>query len=271
MIWEMDVRIIVMLTKLLERRRVKAHCYWPTEESGPQTFGGLLIASGETKEYENFVVRSFALSKEDSSDPPREIYQVQYTDWPDFGVPESSGSILELLEVVEKHREKISVTVKGQAVSESESAIHPVANTPFLVHCSAGIGRCGTLLSIFSAVEQLAEGVSPTQISIPAIVGSLRKHRAGMVQTKDQYAFIYQVVNDFLAARNRGVTSFLDQKAAPVEAAVSLSPHCLMPSRSRSKRDLRSTKRPYELTTRASKKRNALSQTKTDWGVPSAD
>ena len=98
----MDVRIIVMLTKLLERRRVKAHCYWPTEESGPQTFGGIDIASGDTKEYDNFVVRSFAIC---NGSEKREIYQVQYTDWPDFGVPESSSSILELMEVVQKHRE----------------------------------------------------------------------------------------------------------------------------------------------------------------------
>ena len=95
------MRILVMLTKLLERRQVKAHCYWPTEESGVQCFDSVSIAPLDTEEHAQFVVRKFAISRGESQ---REIYQVQYTDWPDFGVPSSSHSILKLLSVIESHK-----------------------------------------------------------------------------------------------------------------------------------------------------------------------
>jgi len=170
-----------MLTRLRERQRTKAHCYWPSEGE-TETFGTITVQALSTKPQDHYVIRKFSISYEDKQ---RTIYQIQYTDWPDFGVPASSQSILDLLETIEKHRAKFKVAPSKK-------------RTQLLFHCSAGIGRCGTLLSIYYAIEQLKEGNPVSRISVPDIVCSLRSNRLGMVQTQEQFEFIYKVINDYL-------------------------------------------------------------------------
>ena len=62
---------------------------------------------------------------------------------------------------------------------------------PAVVHCSAGVGRTGTLLAMDIGIQGILQGDS--KIDILRIVSTLRQDRPGMVQTKDQYRFIHQV------------------------------------------------------------------------------
>jgi hypothetical protein len=66
---------------------------------------------------------------------------------------------------------------------------------PTVAHCSAGIGRTGTFIAIDIAVQKLHLG---QHCNIPKIVQSMRAHRRGMVQTKEQYAFVYRAIHDWL-------------------------------------------------------------------------
>ena len=56
---------------------------------------------------------------------------------------------------------------------------------PTTVHCSAGVGRTGTLLALDIGIQSLLQG--DTKIDILRIVSTLRQDRPGMVQTKEQY------------------------------------------------------------------------------------
>lgn len=78
------------------------------------------------------------------------------------------------------------------------------SKAPIAVHCSAGIGRTGTLLVLYFLIElvtyQQANSL-PVQASIFGTVRSVREQRAGSVQTLEQYNFIYEYFSMYLKGR----------------------------------------------------------------------
>lgn len=73
---------------------------------------------------------------------------------------------------------------------------------PVVVHCSAGIGRTGTFCAIDIFRTKLRRWALPgqplpsaqsidTALGVPYLVHKLRSQRMGMVQTEQQYQFIY--------------------------------------------------------------------------------
>lgn len=94
-----------------------------------------------------------------------------YAGWPPTGVPSEPSSIIAFL---------------IEARSYSKGA-------PTVVHCSPGTGRTGTVIAIDIAIRDFEAGRS---VDIPKTVVQVRRGRAGAVQTKDQYHFIYKVRND---------------------------------------------------------------------------
>jgi len=125
-------------------------------------------------------------SEDDSSDEvPREgqevrqVVQLHCTKWPDFGVPKSTSVMKDLL---------AEVDLRKQGLED-----------PIVVHCSAGIGRTGTFVAIHMSLHKHLHGEG---INIRDTVKSLRSQRLGMVQSKEQYMFVYTVVADILAWRH---------------------------------------------------------------------
>eukprot|EP01128_Nolandella_sp_AFSM9_P006702 TRINITY_DN350_c0_g2_i2.p1 TRINITY_DN350_c0_g2~~TRINITY_DN350_c0_g2_i2.p1 ORF type:complete len:293 (+),score=41.19 TRINITY_DN350_c0_g2_i2:227-1105(+) len=70
-----------------------------------------------------------------------------------------------------------------------------LSDHPIVVHCSAGIGRTGTFLAIHMSLQQDLRG---DEVDIRDTVRHLRTQRLGMVQSKEQYMFVYAVVAEML-------------------------------------------------------------------------
>lgn len=178
MVWEQDVRVVVMLTAEEEGGQVKSHKYW---EAG--NYGTLkLVALSERRvsldpsflktspkrrsvgtalntpaspdlNIPYIIVRKFTLEHgEHPFSPMREITQLQYSSWPDFGAPAHPAHILGLIDHTD------AVVRSTQPTTNSPFSPQSVTNAqrrPVLVHCSAGCGRTGTFCTVDSVLSML--------------------------------------------------------------------------------------------------------------------
>ncbi|PFX20582.1 Receptor-type tyrosine-protein phosphatase delta [Stylophora pistillata] len=119
------------------------------------------------------------LSKETESgkeSASRVVRQYHYTGWPDVGSTESGTRLIDLIGQVQRWQQNSG-------------------NTTTTVHCSAGVGRTGVFCALSILIERLKnEGV----VDVFQTVKQLRAKRPAMVQTKDQYEFIYSALSEYL-------------------------------------------------------------------------
>jgi len=178
MIWEQKSKAVIMLNDLVERGQVKCHQYWPAfigaEDDLDEVRLRVRLVS-ETKS-EHYVLRSCLLTDEDSQES-REVLQFHYTSWPDFGIPQTPASFLKFLFDVR------------------DSGAFDMNVGPPVVHCSAGIGRSGTLCLVDSSLVLLETGKHSANLTIKDVLMEMRKYRMGLIQTTDQLRFSYESIS----------------------------------------------------------------------------
>nr|CAG4644584.1 EOG090X01LO [Leptodora kindtii] len=179
MCWEQKSSTIVMMTRLEERARIKCDQYWPTR--GSDTYGVVSVMITDVQELATYCVRTFQLHRLGTSEH-REVKQLQFTAWPDHGVPDHPAPFLQFLKRVR--------------------AINPVDSGPMIVHCSAGVGRTGAFIVIDSMLERLRY---ENTVDIYGHVTCLRAQRNYMVQTEDQYIFIHDSVLEAISCADTEV------------------------------------------------------------------
>ena len=118
------------------------------------------------------VVRKMALTHSTQPFAPmREITQLHYSSWPDFGAPAQPSHLLGLVELSNSiQRGALPPAVASQTKSEDPEPA--TFNRPILVHCSAGCGRTGTFCTVDSVIDMLKRqrkeqrsGVTPMDLS----------------------------------------------------------------------------------------------------------
>ncbi|XP_016425974.1 protein tyrosine phosphatase receptor type Db isoform X8 [Sinocyclocheilus rhinocerous] len=179
MVWEQHTANIIMITKLEEKSRNKCDQYWPSR--GTETYGLMQVNLLDTVELATYCVRTFALFKSGSGEK-REVRQFQFTAWPDQGVPEQPTPFLAFLRRVK--------------------ACNPPDAGPIVVHCSAGVGRTGCFIVIDAMLERVKQEKT---IDIYGHVTLMRSQRNYMVQTEEQYVFIYDALLEAVSCGNTEV------------------------------------------------------------------
>ena len=91
---------------------------------------------------------------------PLPVVQYHFLGWPDHGVPKFATSLIEFIRRV-RHDYK--------------------SDRPILVHCSAGVGRTGTYITLDSMLERIKE---TDNINVYEFVRNMRAKRVLMVQTQ---------------------------------------------------------------------------------------
>ncbi|XP_033869921.2 tyrosine-protein phosphatase non-receptor type 4-like isoform X2 [Acipenser ruthenus] len=169
MTWEQSSSMVVMLTTQVERGRVKCHQYWPNP-GGSSQYGNYQITCLSEEGNSAFLFREMTFTHSETAES-RELTQIQYMAWPDHGVPDDSRDFLHFVSLVRNKR-----AGKDQ---------------PLIVHCSAGIGRTGVLITMETAMclIECNQPVYPLDI-----VRTMRDQRAMMIQTPSQYRFVCEAI-----------------------------------------------------------------------------
>ncbi|XP_070194103.1 receptor-type tyrosine-protein phosphatase epsilon-like [Littorina saxatilis] len=179
MVWKENSKTLIMLTNLTETGKKKCEQYWP--EEGCEEYGDISVQLLDVEELPDFTIRTFLLSKAGQS---KYLKQFHFTTWPDHGVPRFGHSLL-------LFRQKIR-------------AYDNLDNGAVVVHCSAGVGRTGTYISIDTQLERArAEGI----IDVHNFVQLMRTQRVNMVQSFEQYVFVYDALLEALICGDTTVSS----------------------------------------------------------------
>lgn len=179
MVYQENTHVIVMTTKEMERGRNKCVRYWP-DLYATKDFGKVSVKNLEERSAQDYILRELEVTCLDRREHVRYIWHYQYLSWPDHGVPNEPGGVLSFLE----------------QVNRTQSAIPDTG--PIVVHCSAGIGRTGTIIVIDILIDIINRQGLDCDIDIPKTIQRVRQQRSGMVQTEAQYKFIYMAVQQYI-------------------------------------------------------------------------
>ena len=191
MVYQQNIGLIVMLCKLSEDGRPKCEQYWPDEgETSTYSKSGLSVTCNSIEdESKNIHHRTLTIQDTNTSES-RTLKQIQYSGWPDHGVPKSSSAIEDFGNLIE------------YCLKESKRMHDEENGEKILFHCSAGIGRTGTLLTLIHLFNQIEHAVeNETEIATIPVFSTLRRlreYRFHLVQTEVQYLFIYKYLSWYL-------------------------------------------------------------------------
>uniref|UniRef100_A0A1X7UMB9 protein-tyrosine-phosphatase n=1 Tax=Amphimedon queenslandica TaxID=400682 RepID=A0A1X7UMB9_AMPQE len=218
MVWQEGSLVIVMITNEVERGRNKCSRYWPSPESPEETYGLIHVTSlEEDTANSHYILRHFLVEKrapdapeEDGGDEgayeSRHIFQFHFKAWPDHGVPQDPGVVLAFMQ---------DVNMKVQQLR----SLNP---GPTVVHCSAGIGRTGTYIIIDVIIKLIESQGWDVDIDIQKSVQIARGQRSGMVQTEQQYKFVYRAILHYVEASTQLKQAFSQSSTGTVQTTESL-------------------------------------------------
>ncbi|CAD6195292.1 unnamed protein product [Caenorhabditis auriculariae] len=226
MVWQENSRVIVMPTRENERRE-KCCRYWP-EFKNTLTFGQYEVTTlaenpvmkeipedllAVVEHYEDkevsYIERRFLIKK--AGEEPRKIYHMQFVSWPDHGCPFHPHEVITFLEAVDE------VHLLGARDDPQQG--------PVIVHCSAGIGRTGTFMILDVLLTQIKTRGRDCPIDVWRTARHARNYRGGLVQTDQQYGFLYSALSYYIQKHNKNtVVRIIERGGKTASSTLPLAP-----------------------------------------------
>ncbi|XP_051879944.1 tyrosine-protein phosphatase non-receptor type 23 [Pristis pectinata] len=195
MIYEQKVSLVVMLVSEQEVEKQKVIRYFPTERGQQIVHGPITLTLTTQKITQTHVERMIGLQYKDQS-LKRTIIHLQFTSWPELGLPDSKSHLLRFIQEVHGHY-------------LHQRPLH----TPVVVHCSSGVRRTGAFCLVYAAIQEVEAGNGIPDLS--RIVRKMRQQRKHMLQEKLHLKFCYEAILKHVeqVLLRHGVTTNFSTKA----------------------------------------------------------
>ncbi|XP_067304426.1 tyrosine-protein phosphatase non-receptor type 23 isoform X2 [Pseudorasbora parva] len=174
MVYEQKVSVIVMLVSEQELEKQKVLRYFPSERGQQLAQGPITLTLTTQKSTPTHIERMIGLQYRDQS-LKRTVVHLQFTSWPELGLPESKSNLIGFIQEVHGHY-----------------LLQRPLHTPVVVHCSSGVGRTGAFCLLYAALQEIEAGNGiPDLIQL---VRKMRQQRKNMLQEKLHLKFCYEAV-----------------------------------------------------------------------------
>ncbi|CAJ0585817.1 unnamed protein product, partial [Mesorhabditis spiculigera] len=169
-----EVSVCAALCQFNESGKAKCTQYWPMKADEFVNHGKMSVNTKKIVQENCLDVYTVEVLPEGCSNSTI-LKLIHMTTWPDRGVPKDVRTMLNLLRL-----------------------IYFNAQGSIMIHCSAGIGRTGSVIAVDCIIERLLKG---KETKLLDVFQDLRSQRASSVQTESQYVFVVQVVLEFIQIR----------------------------------------------------------------------
>lgn len=166
MVWQEKAEVIAMITQGTKTGKADNH-YWPPSLKETMMFADRYeVSLTQQQKLKHFDIHSIKMEDTQTGRVHR-LTHLNLHSWPDLS---SQCSVAPLLQYIR--------------------FIHVAQHSgPIVVHCSAGIGRTGTIMTLDIMLSLIDRDL---KFDVQKIVMDLRRQRQGMIQTKDQYILCYK-------------------------------------------------------------------------------
>ncbi|CAD5218217.1 unnamed protein product [Bursaphelenchus okinawaensis] len=165
MAWQENCYHIFMLCKFVEIKKQKCYPYYPVKVNQTLVAGPFSIKSVEASSDSNLNYTKLVVTR---GDEQRTFEHRQWASWPDRFIPQTVEPAFKLLELARSQ-----------------------PKNPTIVHCSAGIGRTGTLVLLECLYRSLELGIEPI---VSNVFLNIRHQRLQAVQTEDQFIYVHYAI-----------------------------------------------------------------------------
>ena len=182
---EYNVSLIVMLCNLKENNVDKCADYWHV-----QNLGHLRIKLLEEKEDQKgiFIRRISLFNKLKNKE--KIFIQIHLTYWEDHKALDGGyfNKIIRIIQIIDGVKKK--------------------SYNPCVVHCSAGVGRTGTFISLYNLYHEIIQQIFVTKNEVIVfcifnLVRKMKEMRIFSIENENQFLLIYDFANHLLYNYNR--------------------------------------------------------------------
>ncbi|GJN07313.1 hypothetical protein PR202_ga25133 [Eleusine coracana subsp. coracana] len=188
--WRCGVALQVFQKKLTKPREIHnefnslpCHEYLPLNEKGQGQYGKFNVKITKTRHGGEVELRGLKIQRNEmiytlfmvQSHKVHSVLHIRYSTWPDHDVPNNSSDVRKII----------------------KRLYHIPKEHPIVVHCSAGIGRTGSAITVLNTIDRILLG-EWSALELVETVRKFRNQRVGMVEREPQYTFCYAAIVDEL-------------------------------------------------------------------------